>query len=58
MVAFGALLTVLAGWRYHLVNRAIESGQVKDDRALVWFVTALIVVLSVALIGFMLLANG
>src|ERR1043165_5490705 len=39
MVAFGALLTVLAAWRYHLVNHAIESGRVKDDRALVWFVT-------------------
>jgi putative membrane protein len=58
MVAFGALLTVLAGWRYHLVNRAIESGRVKDDRALVWFVAALMAVLSAALIAFMLIANG
>ena len=30
MVGFGALMMVLAGWRYHLVNRAIEAGYVKS----------------------------
>jgi putative membrane protein len=58
MVALGALLNVLAGWRYHLVNRAIESGRVKDDRALVWLVTTVIVLFSTGLIVFMLTANG
>jgi hypothetical protein len=31
---------------------------VKDDRALIWFVTALVAVVAGTLIGFMLLAKG
>jgi putative membrane protein len=58
MVGLGALLTVLAACRYHFVNRAIETGHVKDDRALIWFVTALVAVVAGTLIGFMLLAKG
>jgi uncharacterized membrane protein YidH (DUF202 family) len=57
MVAFGALLTTLAGWRYHLVNRAIEAGYVKADRALVLFVTMLVALLAGALIIYMLAAR-
>jgi putative membrane protein len=53
MIAFGALLTVLAAWRYHVVNRAIEAGLVRADRGLVWLVTLLVAVLAAALIAFM-----
>lgn len=35
MVAFGAVLTVLAAWRYDAVNREIEAGRVK--RIAPWF---------------------
>ena len=55
MIAFGALLTVLAGWRYHVVNRAIRRGEIKADPRLVGIVTAAIVVLAVAIIVYMTL---
>src|SRR5438094_128631 len=58
MVTFGALLTLLAAWRYDSVNREIEAGLVKTDRMLVWFVTIAIATLSVALIVYMLATNG
>src|SRR5438093_10763333 len=31
LVSFGAVLTVLAAWRYDTVNREIETGLVKTD---------------------------
>jgi inner membrane protein YidH len=55
LIGFGALLTVLAAWRYGAVNRQIEAGLVKTDRALVWFVTIAVVLLSVALIIYMII---
>ena len=54
LVVFGTLVTVLAAWRYDKVNREIEAGFVKTDRALVWFVTLAIVLLSAAAIAYML----
>src|SRR5438552_19105546 len=32
LVVFGALVTILAAWRYDRVNRQIEAGMVKTDR--------------------------
>ena len=49
LVIFGALLTLLAAWRYDAVNREIEAGLVKTDRALVWSVTIAITLVSAAL---------
>jgi len=46
LVIFGALLTLLAAWRYDAVNRQIEAGLVKTDRALVWSVTIAITLVS------------
>ncbi len=57
LMAFGALLAVLAVWRYHVVNRDIERGQVKADRGLVLLVTALVVCIAVGMIVFILLAE-
>ena len=54
LVVFGTVVTVLAAWRYDKVNRQIEAGVVKTDRALVWFVTLAIVLLSAAAIAYML----
>ena len=56
LAAFGALLTVLAAWRYDAVNREIEAGLVKTDRALVWFVAIVIALLAGALIVYLLVA--
>lgn len=58
LVIFGAAITVLAAWRYNVVNREIEAGLVKTDRALVWFVTIAIAVASVALIVYMMMMSG
>jgi putative membrane protein len=55
LVIFGALLTLLAAWRYDAVNREIEAGFVKTDRALVWSVTIAITLVSSVLILYMLL---
>jgi putative membrane protein len=56
LVTFGALLTLLAAWRYDAVNRQIEAGLVKTDRGLVWFVAVAITVVSATLIIYMLVA--
>lgn len=54
LVVFGALVTMLAAWRYRRVNQEIEAGLVKTDRALVWIVTLVITLLSIAAIIYML----
>ena len=53
LVVFGALVTLLAAWRYDSVNRQIEAGCVKTDRALVWFIALAIVLLSAAAVTYM-----
>jgi putative membrane protein len=58
LVTFGALLTLLAAWRYDAVNRQIEAGLVKTDRGLVWFVAISITVISAALIAYMIMTSG
>ena len=55
LVVFGALVTVLAAIRYGQVNRQIEAGVVKTDRAVVWIVTTLIVLLSAGAVAYMVL---
>ena len=55
MMTFGGLLALLAAWRYHIVNRDIERGKVSADRGLVILVTAMVTVLSGAMIVFILL---
>jgi putative membrane protein len=57
LVVLGALLTLLAAWRYDAVNREIESGLVKTDRALVWFVALGVALLAIALLVYMLAAH-
>jgi putative membrane protein len=54
MMVFGAVITGLAAWRYHVVNLAIERGQVKADRGLILLVTILVVVLAAAMSVYML----
>jgi putative membrane protein len=54
MMAFGAVGAVLAAWRYHNINHAIEEGRVKADRNLVILVTVLVVLLVTGMISFML----
>ena len=58
MMIFGGLLSVLAAWRYHVVNRDIERGRVRADRGLVILVTVAMALLSGAMIAFALLTAG
>ena len=58
MIGFGGVLIVLAAWHYHCVNRAIERGEVRANRALVVSVTFAIAALSVAVIVYMLLTES
>jgi putative membrane protein len=58
MMTFGGLLSVLAAWRYHVVNRDIERGLVRADRGLVILVTVGVAVLSAAMIVFALVTAG
>ena len=55
MAALGGVLAVLAAWRYHVVNRAIEHGEVKADRGLVWLVTIMVALLALAMLIYILI---
>ena len=56
MMLFGGLVAVLAARRYHLVNLAIKQGKVSPDRGLVFLVTAIVAVLSVAMIVYLVIS--
>ena len=55
MMALGGVLTILAAWRYHVVNHAIENSVVSTERGLSIFVTVMVALLCVAMIVYMLL---
>ncbi|MBC7538156.1 MAG: DUF202 domain-containing protein [Bacteriovorax sp.] len=54
MMGLGGILSILAAWRYHLVNQAIQKGTACADRGLVIFVTVMVVMLCSAMIAYML----
>ena len=54
MMVVGALLAILAAWRYHIVNLQIERGKVSADRGLIILVTILVVLFAAAMVGTML----
>ncbi|SRR6266542_1279331 len=51
LMGFGGVIAVLAAWRYHVVNRAIEEDRVTADRGLV-----VSIALSVALFALVMAA--
>jgi len=55
MMALGGVLAVLAAWHYHLVNQAIERGEVRPNRGLIVTVTIAVALLAVMMIAYMLL---
>ena len=57
LIVFGALITIFAAWRYDRVNRQIEAGLVKTDRAMVWILTTLIAILSATAVVYMLMRS-
>ncbi|HEX4440420.1 MAG TPA: DUF202 domain-containing protein [Thermoanaerobaculia bacterium] len=58
LMIFGGSLSVLAAWRYHVVNRQIEEDRVSADRGLIVLVTVVVAILAVAMALAMLLSEG
>lgn len=56
MMAFGGVLVALAAWHYHIVNQALERGEVRANRGLVAVVTVAVAALAGLMIVYMVLA--
>jgi hypothetical protein len=57
-MVFGGCLSVLAAWRYHVVNKQVEEDRVSADRGLIILVTVVVALLAVAMALAMLLSEG
>jgi putative membrane protein len=57
MMALGGALAVLAAWHYHLVNLAIERGDVQANRGLIVTVTVGVALLALMMIVYLLVAS-
>jgi putative membrane protein len=57
LMVFGGLLAVLAAWRYHVVNRAIDENRVQPDRALIVLIAAAVALLAVVMAASMFFAG-
>jgi|ERR1700733_12836255 putative membrane protein len=58
MMALGAILAPLAGWRYHVVNRKIEEGEVTADRGLIVMVTVIVAGLAIGMIVYLAIVGS
>jgi putative membrane protein len=58
MIGAGALITVFAAWRYHVINRTIRRGEIQADPQMVAAITAIVVLAAVAVIVYMLASAG
>jgi uncharacterized membrane protein YidH (DUF202 family) len=56
MIGLGALLTIFAARRYHVVNRAIKRGEIEADPQMVVAVTVVILVAATAVIAYMIIS--
>lgn len=56
MIFFGGFLTVLAAWRYKVVNQKIKDGSITADHSLVYAITLIVVALSLAIIIYMIIS--
>ena len=54
MMVLGGALAALAAWHYHLVNQAIERGEVRPNRGLIVTVTVAVVALAAMMIAYLL----
>lgn len=55
MMALGSALSLLAAWRYHAINRAIDRGEFKADKGLIIIVTISVALLGAVMIAYLLL---
>lgn len=58
MIGLGALLTIFAAWRYHVINRAIKRGEIEADPKMVVAVSGIVFAAAVAVIIYMVLSGG
>ena len=58
MMGLGALLAPLAAWRYHVVNKKIEGGEVTADRGLIVLITTIVGVLAIGMIVYLVVMAG
>jgi inner membrane protein YidH len=58
MIGAGALITVFAAWRYHVINRSIRRGEIQADPQMVTAVTAIVVLAAGAVIVYMVVSAG
>lgn len=56
MIGLGALLTIFAAWRYHVINRAIKRGEIEADPQMVIAVSVIILAAAVAVIVYMIIS--
>jgi putative membrane protein len=52
MIAFGGALSLLAAWRFHVVNRQIDRGKVSVDRGLVVLISITMAAMAVLMIAY------
>jgi putative membrane protein len=57
MVAFGALMTLLAAFRYRAIHRAIENDLPHPQPTLIFVTTGTVILLAVILIVYLLVAS-
>jgi putative membrane protein len=58
MIGAGALITVFAAWRYHVINRTIRRGEIQADPQMVTAITVIVLLAAVAVIAYMLVSAG
>ncbi len=57
MMVLGGILALLAAYRYRIVNRSIDRGLVRPDRALIYLITVSVVVLAAAMALYMFITG-
>jgi uncharacterized membrane protein YidH (DUF202 family) len=55
MIGLGGVLTAFAAWRYHVVNRAIERGEIEADPRMGMAITAIVLTASAVVIVYMVI---
>ena len=55
MMALGSILALLSAWHYHLINQAIERGDLGANRPLVVTVAVAVALLGITMIAYMLM---
>jgi uncharacterized membrane protein YidH (DUF202 family) len=57
MIGLGALLTIFAACRCHVVNRAIKRGEIEADPQMVVAVTVVILAAATTVIAYMIISE-